>query len=664
MTKQRHSELSLAQFGLIWGGAWLLFMSFRIWALRTYAQPVNGLGAWALLLASLAWLPLALEPPRLAQQGSGRLGRAASGLALVFLGQAFLWLRVQDKAAYLLPGLALLAAGWALMQATGRRAAAPAAAKAWRPWIEAGLLGLILLIAALARLWQLGKSPVNIWYDELNLARAVNDSVLGPGKAPLYVTDQVENPGAFLWVAAAFFKAWQPGVETLRFISALFGWLALLPFYGLARRWLGPKFGLLALALFAVSRWTLVPQRVGFMSSFALFWTLSAFYFAFLSLARPSFWAGLALGLACGACLHSYTPTRLVLPLLAIYFLINMGQLKRWPGRAWLGALGGFALAGGPMLYWIAHHWATFHERAQQVSIMPDVRSQGWKVLRYTLSRHLLMFNYLGDFNSRHNLHLWPHLDFASAALFAPAFLAMHAALRKSRHALFMVLWFWIMLSAGVFSIAVEAPQAHRTILLAPLPALAVAWFLREYAGRAAAFFADGRWPRPLALSLALLGVTVMAFNIKELHVDWARHPDTWKSFSPDSNLAAARIRQQGNGWIVLISPIRKEYPYYGYERTFFARVLNRDRQVDIRALDPVNRVPLGAMGAPQGVLAIWSDSDDDITAAAQRDYPDLKIEAQRDPYESRNNYLALTVPWDRIPKAKSQVARHFLEQP
>ncbi len=664
MKTRRSAELSLLQFALLWGGAWLLYIAFRLWAYRAYAMPVNSLGAWTLLLASLALLPLALEPPRLTAKGAGSLNRASLGLALIFLGQAFLWLRVQDKASYLYPGLGLLALGWGFLHFTGRNAAAVTRDKPWPRWVEPMLLGLILIIAAWARLWQLGEVPINYWYDELNLARAVNDSVLGPGKAPLYVTDQIENPGAFLWVAAVFFKAWQPGVDTLRFISALFGWLALLPFYGLARRWLGPKFALLALALFAVSRWTLVPQRVGFMSSFALFWTLSAFYFAFLTLARPGFWGALALGLASGACLHSYTPTRLVLPILVIFFIMNIASLRRWPLQVWMGLVLGFALAGGPMLLWISEHWDTFQERAKQVSIMPDVRSQGWQVLGYTSSRHLLMFNYLGDFNSRHNLHLWPHLDFLTAAFFAPAFFAVHAQIRKNKQALFMVLWFWIMLSAGVFSIAVEAPQAHRTILLAPLPALAVAWFLREYAGRASAFFADGRWPKAFVLICALLGLSAMVFNIKELQIDWARHPDTWKSFSPDSNLAAARVRQQGSGWIVLISPIRKEYPYYGYERTFFARLMNRDMNHDIRPLSEFNRVPVGSLGSPAGVLAIWSDSDDDITAAAKRDYPDLAIEAVRDPYESRNNYLALSVPWQRIPKGKAQAPHRFLEQP
>ena len=73
----------------------------------------------------------------------------------------------------------------------------------------------ILVLGAALRFYRAGQLPAGWWYDEVNLARAIQDLVLDPGRAPLYVGQQVENPGVWLWIGAAFFKAFARRLQAM-----------------------------------------------------------------------------------------------------------------------------------------------------------------------------------------------------------------------------------------------------------------------------------------------------------------------------------------------------------------------------------------------------------------------------------------------------------------
>jgi len=92
---------------------------------------------------------------------------------------------------------------------------------------------------------------------------------------------------------------------------------------------------------------------------------------------------------------------------------------QRSAGAAWAS----FS-ARDPCLWYIATHWSIYALRSDQVSIFSDAAKSGRPVLGElwtTLSKHLLMFNLRGDFNARHNLHFYPHVDLISAAGIAVA---------------------------------------------------------------------------------------------------------------------------------------------------------------------------------------------------------------------------------------------------
>ena len=701
-------ELRLATALGLWALAAVAYALCRAWLLRTHGLPPvsPGLAVAGAALICLAYL--AVDPPRLVAGGEGLLWRLALGLSLLLGAQASVFYRVEAKekilapalgalllgSAWLAPGspkgrtsvrLAVLGALALLAGVLGYRSDIIVQASRLQPlalaaWLALGLsamlatwawsgagsagpepslglkreaLGLsaVLLLALALRAWQLGSIPSNFWYDEVNLARATQERVLEAGRAPLYVGEQVENPGAYLWVGAALFKVFGAGVEPYRVLAAFFGMLALLPFFGLARAWLGPRWALLATALFAAMRWTLIPQRIGFMSGFALFWMLAAFYFLWSALLRRRSLDWLALGLCLGANLHTYTPSRAV-PLVVGLFLL--AHWRRWPGsrlRSLGLMLGGFALTGGPMLLYIAGNWSEYTFRSSQVSVLADLHSQGGRVLWENFIKHLLMFGFKGDFNARHNLHFYPHLDFLMAAASWPALIRLHALSLKDLRARFALFWFWPLLAGGIFSMAVEAPQGHRAILVAPLLPLAIAWMAKDLAARLGSAF-QGRLPLALTFAAASLLAGSLAFNAYDYFGLWAKDAATWRGFSPRSSAIARLVVQAPPDQEIFLSPLSKEYQFHGYEASVFARFYLKQQDRTYQVLHLGAPVPgYKRASPPASVLAIWVESDTDISEAFKKEYPDIPITVQPDPFDPVPLYLSAVLPFERIPE-------------
>ena len=544
------------------------------------------------------------------------------------------------------------------------------------PWgREALLLGLVLLAGAAVRLPRMGSLPDGIWYDELNLSRATEDRILGPeGGAPLYVSEQVENPGAYLWVGAAVYKAFGIGITPYRALAAFFGLLALVPFWALARLWFGPRWALAGTLLFGSMRWTLIPQRIGFMSGFALFWMLAAMWALWSARLRGpagsgSRWRWALAGALAGCNLHTYTPGRLVPVVLLLWLLIELAADARLR-RGALPALGaaalGFLLTAGPMLWYIAAHWAIYALRSDQVSIFTDAVKSGRPLggeLWTTLSKHLLMFSLRGDFNARHNLHFYPQVDLVSAAGLALAVPYAVGRFFKDGRGRFLALWIGVMLSAGIFTLAVEAPQGHRTILAAPALALALIWALRDLSAPLGSAFSGG-WPQAgKAAALAAL-LSVAAFNAYEVYGLWGPNSETWRSFSPFATATARRAAAAPTDVEVRISRLANEYQFHGFERVMFAQYFlhRQDRQAKPFEVGSVEPQPLGP--PPRALLLIWGESDREISEAFVRQFPDVPVEKPANPYPAIGEptvlYLAAEVPWQRLPPA-GKAPRGFL---
>ena len=702
--------------------ALVVYAAVRAGLHQAWGLPLVSPGAGVLGAALAACCGLVLEEPALAPGGAALLARLGAGLGLLTLGESLLYYRVDAKASVAALGFAALgvgallwwprrtrgsvaavavlavlgvgmahhspAGGWdlfagpqhgqwlvwlfwlglaATLLTLAATASAPPPGRARPPldrWVEWALLGGVLLVGALLRFWQAGHLPQGYWYDEVNLSRAIQDHVLVGKEVPLYLGEQVENPGAYLWVGAAAFRFFGVHIVVLRVLAGVFGLLAVIPFWALARLWLGARWGLVAAFLFACMRWVLIPQRIAFMSGFALFWMLAAFWALWSAQCRLAAkgawpWRWLLAGALLGANLHTYTPARIVPPLALAFLAIQAWLDPAWRrrGRDWLALGAGFLVVGGPMLAYIALHWGEYLSRTAQVSIFTDVKVSGHPLVPEILisaAKHALMFQFRGDYNARQNLSFYPQVDPLLAAALGLALPWTLGQAHRDARARFLWLWLPAMLAAGVLSLPVEAPQAHRCILAAPVLPLMVALALRGLLGARGPEL-GGAWPLSLkALGLVLLlGMGVL--NAVELLGQWPGEEATFRSFSPRASAVMGRIERTGPGTVVLTSPLSKEYQFYGYEWGVFARFVLRQQGRDWAALGPSQAVPPSDGGQPtDSVLMVWGDSDTDITAAYQREFPGRPLEKAPQPFpgpgEPNDLYVAAQVPWGDLP--------------
>ena len=281
-------------------------------------------------------------------------------------------------------------------------------------------------------------------------------------------------------------------------------------------------------------------------------------------------WAGLALGL--GLCF--YSPFR-VFPLVLAGFLLAYGivRLPRWrferrsvrrsmrqAAATWvipaavyvLGAL----IAVAPVAQYARRYPDLFWDRAKKISILEDPQAKENLVhaLLDSTAKHLLMFNYQGDLNGRHNLPGAPMLDRLSGVLMVFGAAMCLLTLGNPRSVL-LLLWLLIPLSGGIFSTWFEAPQSLRSISSLPaayaLACLPMLWFAAEWRrvfpphGRLAIGFSSARFSSarfPSALALVVLGAIGLENGLIYFHV-WARDFASWAAF----NAAETRLAHEVN---------------------------------------------------------------------------------------------------------------------
>jgi hypothetical protein len=192
-----------------------------------------------------------------------------------------------------------------------------------------------------------------------------------------------------------------------------------------------------------------------------------------------------------------------------------------------------------------------------------------------------------------------------------------------------------------------------------------VLWAVRDLVFPMGKAFSGG-WPRAgLAAGLALL-LSVAAFNAHEVFDLWGPHSETWRSFSPFATAVGRRVAQSGPDVEVRVSHLRNEYLFHGFESRAFAAYFLRGQARTVQPLEM--GTVLDSNPPPRAVLLIWGESDSAMTAAFERDFPEIKVERPANPYpvagESSTLYLAAEIPWQRIPPRKTRTLNFLVARP
>jgi streptogramin lyase len=432
------------------------------------------------------------------------------------------------------------------------------------------LLGLIFVLALFMRLWQIGSLPFGIWYDEaisgLQGVRWNTDAAYRP-------QFEENNAGQLIFLYATALRWFGQHPTAIRLVSVALGLAGVVAAYLFGNELRGPRFGLILAFFVAVARWHVNFSRIAMpgidtpLAEFlALFFLLRLWRYGRL---RDAAWVGISLGLG----LSLYSAFRLFVLALGIFVLLAglIGWRSWWPRRKesqWWCNLGArlallsltLVLTALPVIHFALNNPTNFWARVQKTSIVnrrdePDLDKALWR----STYLHLLMFNFHGDRNGRHNLPGEPMLDPAMGVLFVLGFGLALARLRQPGHLFFFIL-FSAGLLGGILSLDFEAPQALRTIAVLP----AVFYFCAlsvEALGRQVA--AELRpWPVSwLAAPAVVLGSFIFYYNAHTYFDRQAHDFGSWNAFSTAESIVGQRMAQLGSDYIFYLSPFFNEHP-------------------------------------------------------------------------------------------------------
>jgi len=140
----------------------------------------------------------------------------------------------------------------------------------------------LLLVATLARFWQLGSVPKGLYRDEAwNGIDAVG--VL-EGERPLFFTNNNGREPLYIYLTSAAVALLGRTPMSVRVVAALAGSLTTVLVFGLASRWFNHRTGYIAAALWTFTLWPLHLSRIGLRPIL-----LPALFTAFLLLATVGF---------------------------------------------------------------------------------------------------------------------------------------------------------------------------------------------------------------------------------------------------------------------------------------------------------------------------------------------------------------------------------------
>ncbi len=410
------------------------------------------------------------------------------------------------------------------------------------------VLMAIFLIALALRFYDLSTIPYGLWYDEaaigLEAARVQSDS----GYRPMY-SSGTTSPPAYLYIVATFQEMFGQDIAALRTASALFGALTVIPFYFLGSLIYGPIIGLLGAFLIAVSRWDLNFSRIAMQGVTTPFFTTLVIALLLLAIRTRNIYLYLVSGACLGLGVWFYSSFLLFPLVVAVYLLwytvrsSSIDRLRLWGIATFLFVA---ILIAAPVILYAATEPDRFFSRIGTASALkacpePCRREQDRKAELLTLwesaRKHILMFNYQGDRNGRHNIPGEPMLDPFTAVL---AVLGLSYAVAKIREPnnILLLAWLGVMMAPGIFSLSFEAPQGLRAIGTLPavyLLAMHPLWALMNAYSRALKV-------RYMLYGIVILAAMVGVTDVTKYFIVQANSYNSWASFSTAETVIARRM--------------------------------------------------------------------------------------------------------------------------
>ncbi|MCX8094210.1 MAG: PA14 domain-containing protein [Candidatus Goldbacteria bacterium] len=439
--------------------------------------------------------------------------------------------------------------------------------------IEFFILFLIILIGIFFRTYMIKDIPAGCYRDEgqngNEAINIMNGVVLDGTSLPVYIERWTQNAAMYMYFVAASFKFFGIGVLQIRLVSIIFGILCIPAFYFLLRYLYGVRLALIGAFLIATLRWHVNFSRIGFLGILTVFFVILCIYFAWKVYKERKIFDFIMLGIVTALSLYTYLASRLIPVAIFIFGLYILFKDFKFYKNNWkkiLIGLAAFFIVGLPLFEYAVKHPQYFTSRQSAVSIFnlemlreiggryveKDGQPKHWtKLYIENVWRTLMMFNWSGDGNPRHNYALKPMLDFITGIFFVAGFMVILFKIFNPLN--FLLFSFFIsMIQAGLLS--TESPQAYRTIGLIPV-VLAISMIGFKVLYHAMEDLLRKNNNKVFTFIVLFLLLISGYENYEKYFTGFANNPGSWAEFSSDEYSMGRYVHSLGDSYIAIIDP-------------------------------------------------------------------------------------------------------------
>lgn len=488
---------------------------------------------------------------------------------------------------------------------------------------EIFILFFIFFLAVFVRVIRLDQIPFGFWYDEAVNGLNSSSILQNPNYFPIFFGN-TNLPAHFNYLVALSFKVFGESIFSVRLVSAIIGVLTVVVAYFTGSELFNRKIGLMFAFLLAVSRWDINWSRIGMHGVAVPFFELLTIGLLIRALRTKKLYFFTLTGLSLGLGFLFYFPLRffpfIILIFLGFLWIKNRFYIKsNFPGLIIL--LISALLITLPLIQFSIFHPNEFFSRIQNTSIFSDKTiAQALPSIIETTREHLLMFNFHGDNNGRHNFSGKPMLDLLSGALFILGIAMSIRYINKPKY--FLILsWFFLMLLPGILSLDFESPQSYRSIGSMPAVYLLVVipfYFLSEYMNEKPGLEKNFFNKSIILTILFFIGVsnTSTYFNYQ------MKSSSTWLEFSAKETIIGKKMASLGDNAVYYINAL-----YFGSPTIeFLTPNLN-----DYHVLETYDSIPL-RLDNNREALIFLDSSQELLFEQAKNYYPNGDFSKIKEP--------------------------------
>ncbi len=351
------------------------------------------------------------------------------------------------------------------------------------------ILIAIIIIAVFFRLFNLNIAPPGLYPDEAMNGNNALEALSPVGEFKIFYPENNGREGLFANIQAIFLLIFGNYAWVLRLVSALFGVLTVLGIYFLTKELFKENIALLSSFFTAISFWHINFSRIGFRAIMAPFFLIWGIYFLILAfrkikkehfsslnplshkklpLVAYSVLGGIFYGLGFYSYI-AYRATPILLFFVFLFYLIKSHSFRKQIMVYFSYFLLATFIVALPLGIYFLENPQDFLGRTSQISIfsLPNPIHE----LGLNTVKTLAMFNFVGDWNWRHNFAGKPQLQWFIGIFFLIGiFIGLYEIARKSKYRnQNLILFIWFVVAAMPVVISSEGlPHALRAILLIP----------------------------------------------------------------------------------------------------------------------------------------------------------------------------------------------------